>query len=289
MSKTFVYWLRHKDHVNPLKEGYIGITSNMRRRKLEHFRHYRSDVQNFHVYNAMRKYGLDNILMDVLCVCCSRDVAGDVEKAFRPESNIGWNAAAGGAEVFEDRGVEITLYHKDNPDLLVTYPSITLAEESLGYAPGRLKQQKHRDIPAYNTDGWAILLEEDFDRSKTLTLDDRKEAAREAIKRAQTGRTSCFKGMTDRWTEEQKAAIGKAHKGKKLSPEHIERLREVNRHSPKCKEITLQRGEVTRTFHSISEAARVLEIPLTRLKSRVLRHPAGGGTDGWKIVKLGAK
>ena len=100
--------------------------------------------------------------------------------------------------------------------------------------------------------------------------------------------TSIFKGITDRWTDSQKCAIGSYHKGKKLSQEHIEALRSKNKEHPNlCTPITLYHSsdpDTLYTYHSISEASRQLGIPLSRLKSKHLRKVSSYGEDGWAIL-----
>lgn len=101
------------------------------------------------------------------------------------------------------------------------------------------------------------------------------------------GAVNMFKGVRDRWTEEQKKAIGSAHSGKKLSAEHVEILRTKNRASTILgTPITLFHKDdhtKTYTYHSISEASRQLSIPLPRLKSKHFRKNTSYGNDGWAI------
>lgn len=102
------------------------------------------------------------------------------------------------------------------------------------------------------------------------------------------GAVSIFKGVTDRWTEEQKDNIGKHHKGKKLSAEHVEALRQKNRECVSLgTQVTLyhqSNPEKTYTFHSLSKASRELNIPLSRLKSKNLCKYSSYGEDGWAIL-----
>ena len=60
-----------------------------------------------------------------------------------------------------------------------------------------------------------------------------------------------------------------------------------------CKQISLIHKDdpkTVRTFHSISEASRELNIPSSRLKSRVRSAPLGtfGRLDGWAVTSLGS-
>lgn len=102
------------------------------------------------------------------------------------------------------------------------------------------------------------------------------------------GSVSPLKGCTTRWNNEQKAKIGSYHKGKTISEEHKQALREKNRKNPNiCKEVALFHKSnyvILHKFHSLSEAARQLGIPLSRLKSKHQRKSTSYGEDGWAIL-----
>lgn len=102
------------------------------------------------------------------------------------------------------------------------------------------------------------------------------------------GKINVFKGSKGRWSQSQKEAIGLAHKGKTLSEEHIEALKTKNRINTNLgTRVTLFHKSnyvITYTFHSLSEASRQLDIPLSRLKSKNLRKHTSYGEDGWAIL-----
>ena len=102
------------------------------------------------------------------------------------------------------------------------------------------------------------------------------------------GKVSIFKGSTNRWTVEQKEAIGNAHKNKTISEEHKNALKVKNRANTNLgTNVTLFHSSnyvLTYTFHSLSEASRQLDIPLSRLKSKNLRKNTSYGEDGWAIL-----
>ena len=102
------------------------------------------------------------------------------------------------------------------------------------------------------------------------------------------GIVSPLKGVTTRWSTEQKQKIGDFHKGKTISEEHKRIVGEKNKLNPKlCTPITLFHKDDYKTiytFHSISEASRQLSIPLSRLKSKHQRKTTSYGEDGWAIL-----
>lgn len=202
-NKYYVYWYKLPEHTNMYTEGYIGITSDLKRRHQEHKWSSNPNSKYFkktHFTTAILKYGgLDKIERIVLHECTFEEACNH-EYTYRPELRIGWNILQGG----EHSGISI------------------------------------------------------------------------------------FKGDTNRWTNAQKLTIGNAHKGKKLSAEHIAILKEKNRASTTLgTQISLFHMDsypILHTFHSISEAARQLNLPLSRLKSKHLRKSTSYGEDGWAIL-----
>ncbi len=204
MITHYLYWYKLPNHTCPITQGYIGITNDIKRRKLQH--KYQSNPKNLsyidtHFYRAVNAYGgLDALVFEILHEGTFEEIC-KLENNYRPQLNIGWNVAVGG------------------------------------------------EMP---------------------------------------GAVSIFKGVTDRWNEEQKANISKHHKGKKLSEDHIQTLKGKNRASTSLgTEITLYHKDdpkKTYTYHSLSEASRQLEIPLSRLKSKHLRKYSSYGDDGWAIL-----
>lgn len=99
---------------------------------------------------------------------------------------------------------------------------------------------------------------------------------------------SPLKGRTDRWTQAQKDAIGKAHKGKTISEEHRRAVSEKNKANPALgAKVSLFHKDnyvILHSFHSLSEASRQLNLPLSRLKSKHLRKRTSYGEDGWAIL-----
>ena len=102
------------------------------------------------------------------------------------------------------------------------------------------------------------------------------------------GAVSSLKGNTNRWSEDMKKHLGSFHKGKTISEEHKQAVSEKNKANKSlgtC--ISLYHKDnyvILHTFHSISEASRQLNLPLSRLKSKHLRKTTSYGEDGWAIL-----
>lgn len=85
-----------------------------------------------------------------------------------------------------------------------------------------------------------------------------------------------FKGVTGRYSEEQKAAIGAHHRGKQISDAHRRAITEKNSgdSSPKAKEVFLVHRDTpaeVRRFACIKTAASSLGIPYNTLRSQAQR------------------
>lgn len=102
------------------------------------------------------------------------------------------------------------------------------------------------------------------------------------------GIQSPLKGNNSRWTQEKKDLIGSYHKGKTISEEHRKAVGDKNKLNPNlCTKVKLFHKSdytVLYEFHSLSEASRQLNIPLSRLKSKHLRKSTSYGEDGWAIL-----
>lgn len=85
----YVYWLHHSSHTDYTKEGYIGITKDLARRRYEYFH------QQKHNRLLEEAFNLDKVLMTTLFVG-SKEKARQLEQELRPTSMIGWNVAPGG-------------------------------------------------------------------------------------------------------------------------------------------------------------------------------------------------
>jgi group I intron endonuclease len=108
MSIYSLYWIKHKNHIDPQTQGYIGISNNPERRFKEH-----KQKQDFPVHNAMKKYG-DDVEMILLADNLTEQEAKDSEKTLRPKMHIGWNIMSGGGIPPSTKGAQ-------KPDLSIRF------------------------------------------------------------------------------------------------------------------------------------------------------------------------
>jgi hypothetical protein len=85
-----VYWIKSSEHSDPLKEGYIGITSQSLDKRFNDHKH---NTKNNHLRNRCRK-------QDTEIICLLENLnsfeAKKIELTMRPSENIGWNINKGG-------------------------------------------------------------------------------------------------------------------------------------------------------------------------------------------------
>ena len=88
----YVYWYHLPEHVDISKEGYVGVTCDLKHREATHKRYSKSF--SIHLRNAFKVYG-DKVIKTIVCVT-SKEHAYWLESSLRPNENTGWNIAKGG-------------------------------------------------------------------------------------------------------------------------------------------------------------------------------------------------
>ena len=86
-----VYWIHHPNHKDIMSQGYVGITTRFTRRMFEH----KGLTTNKYLSNAIKKYGWDNLVKEVILVA-DKEYCIDVETKLRSNDAIGWNLVKGG-------------------------------------------------------------------------------------------------------------------------------------------------------------------------------------------------
>lgn len=90
-TKMIVYWIREKDHYDPLTQGYVGIT---RKTLKERIREHRKNKANSIVAHKLRNN--PNLDCSVLHSVDTLEEALKIEASYRPAHGIGWNLQRGG-------------------------------------------------------------------------------------------------------------------------------------------------------------------------------------------------
>lgn len=81
MATHCVYWLHVSSEQDMFTEGYIGVTSNLKKRMRSHKHRYKNIW--------------DNVILETILIG-SKDYCYSIEKKLRPTRHIGWNCANGG-------------------------------------------------------------------------------------------------------------------------------------------------------------------------------------------------
>jgi len=95
MNKYTVYWINLPHYTDPYKEGYIGITSNLEKRKKAH-----KNSNNKHVKHGLNLGASFEIVADNLL----KNEALLIEETYRPYECIGWNLNKGGDDPPSQKG-----------------------------------------------------------------------------------------------------------------------------------------------------------------------------------------
>lgn len=88
-----VYWLRLPEHTDMFVEGYVGISEDAEAR----WKWHRKSKENPHLKAAIKKYGFDNLVKQIVLVS-NKEYCLDIERKLRPSRKIGWNIAIGGGK-----------------------------------------------------------------------------------------------------------------------------------------------------------------------------------------------
>ena len=92
---TFVYWIHKSTHTDIWKDGYIGVTKDIKRRWRDHKTDARYNRHtNSYLGHAIKKYG-DSLVWEIIFLG-NEDACYKHEELLRPEPSIGWNLRSGG-------------------------------------------------------------------------------------------------------------------------------------------------------------------------------------------------
>lgn len=92
-----LYWIRTSEMTDMFTEGYIGITVGKASVRFSQHKvaAKNPEKQHLHIYKAFKKYGVENLILQVLVVG-SNEYVSSLEEKLRPRTNVGWNLAQGG-------------------------------------------------------------------------------------------------------------------------------------------------------------------------------------------------
>lgn len=95
---TYVYWIHHKNHIDMFSEGYIGVSNNVQKRFLQHCKLLKNNKhENRHFQNAYNQIDNLDIVVSTIIIG-NNNYCYEIEEKLRPQLNVGWNIAIGGAK-----------------------------------------------------------------------------------------------------------------------------------------------------------------------------------------------
>ena len=205
-----VYWIRHPDHTDMFTQGYIGITNNTKVRWNAH----RKKPSNLHIERAVKKYGWDNLVKEVILIA-DKSYCLAVETKLRPANQIGWNVVSGGgnppsslgktfirSEEYCKKQSAAKMGHRHTPEIeALILPNLLVQGIPTRFVKGQVPYNK--GVPALphvieavkkaNT-GRIHSQEEKDKRSKSMMGRIVTEETRAKISRANIGREPAMKG-----------------------------------------------------------------------------------------------
>ena len=98
-----VYWIHHPEHTDMFTQGYIGITKDIKKRFEEH----KNRPSNAHLKHAIKKYGWDNLVKEIVLVA-DKAYCLMIEAKLRAKNKIGWNVIMGGGVPPSSLGMKFT-------------------------------------------------------------------------------------------------------------------------------------------------------------------------------------
>jgi group I intron endonuclease len=98
-----VYWIHHPEHTDMFTQGYIGVSKDLKKRWNDHAKR----TGNLHLKRAIKKYGWDNLVKEVVLVA-EETYCLMIEAKLRTEDKIGWNIIKGGGMPPSSLGMKFT-------------------------------------------------------------------------------------------------------------------------------------------------------------------------------------
>jgi len=98
-NNSYVYWIHLKEHDDPYKQGYVGVSKNVVKRLEQH----KSKKQNPLLTNIFKKH--NDVEVDILFIG-DTSFCFEVEHQYRPGKEIGWNINEGGISPPNAKGLK---------------------------------------------------------------------------------------------------------------------------------------------------------------------------------------
>ena len=204
---------------------YIGRTVNCKQRWQRHVRSAKKETS--HIYNAMRKYGVDKFSMIVIQSCSSKEKANEIERMLIKEYNSlknGYNSTEGGdglSNPSKETRIKLSMAMKGkgHPQSEETKIKIALANKGqIPWIKGKKQSEEHKQKRADARRGQKHS-EESKQKNREAHLGKRhSQETKQKMRKARSKRTD--NGMRGkRHSEETRQKMRIAHKIRKIPKE----------------------------------------------------------------------
>ena len=123
-----IYWIKYKNHTDPYKDGYVGISKD----PLKRFKEHKNSKDNNMVKGAIKNGAHIEILFNNLSIT----EALEIEKSYRPKELMGWNLCEGGQLPPSKKGYK----YKEGKQILVGKNRTDSQKESAKKHSERMKK-----------------------------------------------------------------------------------------------------------------------------------------------------
>jgi len=168
MKEGLIYWIHLKEHTDPYKEGYVGVTRNLEKRIREHKNRALNKTHN----NKRLAYHLLNneIFVDVL-MKSEETVCYDIEKQYRPEEAIGWNMLCGG-KIVNNSYAKVENIKPKSEEFKQHRRELMMGNTRGSGNKGKPKTLEHKQKISLSNKG--RIISEEQKRKQSLTMKNRK-------------------------------------------------------------------------------------------------------------------
>lgn len=105
-KKHFVYWIRDDNAIDEYSEGYVGVTSNLKRRLSQH-KYCCKNINKTYNKNMIDAFNSSTYFVDILFEGTKYDCY-EKEHELRPNYDVGWNTRCGASSKLKTRDCKVS-------------------------------------------------------------------------------------------------------------------------------------------------------------------------------------
>lgn len=254
MSESYVVY----KHTTPNGKVYIGITGRKPQERWDNGRGY---ARQKYFYNAIQKYGWDNIEHEILFEGLTKSESCDkeielIEKYQSNNRNYGYNVSMGG------EAPALGMHHTEETKRIISEKAKNMSAETRKKISeshkGRKVDKETRQKISESLKGRETNEETRAKISESLKIRYNSEEIRKKMSESKKGENHPMYGK--HLSEEHRRKLSKAQQGKKHSEETKRKIGEANKGNVPKNKKKIMCVETGIVFDSISEASRQMKI-----------------------------